>query len=344
MNKGKCIACRLLSVVLILSVMLYACPGAAEAEVPEAVVLNCEDDAGDYAFFDSDYCYTSGNARYTNMELHPGDNQIKLYRLDYTNPKHKKYIYAERTQTTGDCYFDITLTRSGITRNTGKIYSNILISADIRRTTPGDGAQIFYLTGGAKYGDDSCSAAVAVLDSDGVFTFADGSKYNSDMVNSAWYNYKIALNLAEHTADVYLDGTKIKSQLPLPRGMARLNKVRFSLDEGSVGDFYLDNFRIVGLIEPFVDGVETPTSIFPGETQVREYMADKVGFHAYGQLLCKNNVKTIINPAPIYDKDNEELYVDTATLSRAFDADISVSGSSVTARGKTARLANQPRT
>ena len=330
---------KIISSILAVSLVIPAGVVFAADSAPVSISLNCVDDAGDYAFFDSDYCYTSGNPQYTNMTSKVGNNMLRCYRLDYTNPKRKNYIYMERTNKTDPCYFDISLPRAGFTRNTGKIYSNVLINADIRYVVGGADVQLFKLSGGANGGSNSDLFTPAELKSDGTLCFSDGSRYDTGMIRGNWYNYKIFLNLASHTADIYFEGKKIKSGLPVPSGMARLNVLNFTMNTGAVGDFYLDNLRVVGLIKPYVDGVETPTSVFPEETQVRAYMSDKTGFHAYGNLLCKNNIKTVISPEVIYDRDNNELYVDTATLGYAFDTTVSVNGTNVTAKGKNGQLA-----
>ena len=334
---------RITAFILMMAIVLSAGVVQGATSDPVTIALNCVDDGGDYAFFDSDYCYTSGNPKYTNMSSNIKGNILECYRLDYTNPKRKNYIYMERTNKTDPCYFNISLSRSSFTRNTGKIYSNVLINADIRYVVGGADVALFKLTGGANGGDNSASFTPAELKSNGTLCFSDGGRYDTGMKSGQWYNYKIFLNLASHTADIYMEGKKIKSGLPVPTAMARLNVLNFTMNEGAVGDFYLDNLRVVGLIKPYVDGVETPTSVFPEDTQVREYMKDKIGFHAYGNLLCKDNIKSVITPQVIYDRADNELYVDTATLGYAFDTTVTVSDGTVTAKGKSGKLAKDIR-
>ncbi len=334
---------RIISTLALSMAVLVSTTFAAES-TPVTISLNCGDDAGDYAFFDSDYCYTSGNPKYTNMTSDMGDNMLRCYRLDYKNPKRKNYIYVERTNESDPCSFDISLPRASFTRNTEKIYSNVLINADIRRVVGGTDVQLFTLTGGAKTGDNSTTFTPAELKADGTLSFSDGSSYKTGMKKGNWYNYKIFLNLATHTADIYFEGEKIRSGLSVPKAMARLNVLNFTMNKGTIGDFYLDNLQVVGLIKPYVNGVETPTSIFPEEIQVRAYMADKVGFHAYGNLLCKNNIKSVISPQVIYDRADNELYVDTATLANAFDTTVTVNGKIVTANGTSGELTKEYKT
>ncbi len=320
----------------------HGCAAAAASEA-SIVSLDCSNDAGDYTYFDSSFCHTSGAARYNNFSSVPGNNYMELYRLDYKNPKHKNFIYAERTDKTSFCYFDVTLKRSSMTRYPNRTYDYILIESDVWTTVGGCDAQLFYLR---DLTDSSAAVTtcVAKLGADGAFTFADDTKSAVLVTERKKINLKIAVDLPNHTADIYVDGAKIKSNLALPQKMNRISAVRFRLMEGATGNMYLDNFRIKGMVNPYVNGTKTPTSIYPTDEKLVEFMRGKVGFHAYGGLMYKNGVKTKIEH--IYDKENGELYLLPETLQTAFGTGkVTVSGTgTVAVSGKTYAISGKVRT
>lgn len=331
---------KFISLFLAVAVVSSTCVRCVFAQAePTVVNPGWSNDAGDYTYFDSSFCHTSGAAKYNNFSKVTGNNYIELYRLDYKNPKHKNFIYAERTDTTSFCYFDVTLKRSGMTRYPNKTYENILIESDIYSTVSGCNAQLFYLRDTTK--SPVVTACAATLGADGAFTFFDGTKSQPIVKERKKTNLKIAVNLPKHSADIYADGIKIKSNLALPQNMNNINTVRFRLTEGATGNMYLDNFRIKGLVKPYVNGTETPTSIYPADDGIEEFMKGKVGFHAYGGLMYKNGEKTKIEH--IYDKEKREMYLLPETLRTAFGTGIiSVTGTNaVTMSGRAYTLSEK---
>lgn len=331
------------AVVLFASAAVPHGCAAAAANEPSIVSLDCSNDAGDYTYFDSSYCHTSGAARYNNFSSVSGNNYMELYRLDYKNPKHKNFIYAERTDKTSLCYFDVTLKRSSMTRYPDRTYDYILVESDVWTTVGGCEAQLFYLRD-LTSSMGAVTTCVAVLGADGAFTFSDGTRSAVLFQERKRINLKIAVDLPNHSADIYVDGMKIKSGLALPQTMNRIGAVRFRLMEGATGNMYLDNFRIKGMVNPYVNGKETPTSIYPTDEKLVEFMQGKVGFHAYGGLMYKNGAKTKIEY--IYDRENSEMYLLPDTLQAAFGiGKVSVTGSTaVSVSGRAYSISGEVRT
>ena len=298
---------RALSFMLIAVLIMQM--GVVTAFGSTTVTIGNTDDGGDYAFFDSNYCYTSGDAKYKYFTTDDGSgaNYIELYRLDYTNTRRQAFIYTEVQDTSANCGYEIQLLRENFTHNQMKLYNNILIEGDFMSSVFAASATMFTLSGinstestKASLTDKSVSTTVATLGTDGTFTFSDGSTYAAGIKAGQWFNYKIAVDLSADVADIYLDGTEIKSNLPL-NAMGRLNYVSFAMGSEGLGNMYADNLRVIGLVEPFENGVQTKTDIFPDTAAVESFLADKVAFHAYGELMYKNGTKTPVDT--VYDKD-----------------------------------------
>lgn len=339
----KNIFSKAVSLVMCVAVLCTVRMAPVSAALPETkVTLNVSNDAGDTCYFDSNYCYTSGNARYTNVDTFMGNNYIEYYRLDYTNPKRKAFMYAERTDTDTHCFFTVNLNRPGVTRYPNKIYNHILINADIMSTLPGCDAQMFLIrTTADSSGKEIC---LSTLGADGRFTYSDGTTSDVLVKRGQWANYKVAINLEKHTADIYFDGAKIKANLPVPAEFTQIKQVRFRLMEGAIGNMYLDNFQITGLIKPFVDGVETPTDIYPDEDVIKNFLKGKVAFHGYSGLVYKDGIKRKMAYEPIFDTDPMELFVSSDEIKSAFGiSDLSAgTDGTVTADGNSKKLSISP--
>lgn len=308
---------KITAIILCTSMLAGLCSfNASAAGVATKVALNVNNDAGDSCYFDSNYCYTSANAQYKNLTTEMGNNYIEYYRLDYTNPRRKGFMYLERLDQDTNCFFTITLNRSTVTRNTTKIYNNILINADIMTTLPGPDAQMFLIRRGTSSSDPEM--CLATMGADGCFTFSDGTKSEAVVKKGVWANYKVAINLSTHKADIYFDGIKIKSGLSVSSDFTEIKQVRFSLMPGAIGNMYLDNMQVTGLIEPFVDGVETPTDIYPGEDEIKNFLKGKVAFHGYSGLVYKDGVKRHLSHRPVFDTNAQELYVSEDEIKTAF--------------------------
>ena len=315
------------------------------------VTIGNSDDAGDYAFFDSNYCHTSGaDKKYNNFTKDDGSgaNYIELYRLDYTNTRRQAFIYTEMMDTSANCGYEIWLERNYITNNRFKLYNYILIDGDFMTSVQESSATMFTLSGtngsvttDSNLKEKGVSLTVATLGKNGTFTFSDGSTYAAGIKPGQWFNYKIAVDLSKDTADIYVDGTKVKSALALS-AMTRINFVKFALGKEGKGNMYADNLRIIGLDKAFVNGVETKTSIFPDTNAVESFLSGKVAFHGYGELMYKNGTKTPIDT--VYDEAGKELYVPVSVINTAFDVSVSVNADGTYSGTKSGTLSVKPKT
>ena len=276
-------------------------------ETPTVVDLACTNEAGDYTYFDNHFCITGVTPGYkNNFETYPKDNYIKLHRIDYDNPKRRDYIYMEKV-TDNDCYINVNCKkRLGYTGDINKRYRYFIIQGDFYTTQPEIDCQMFLLRDSTTNAEKQYNHVSSQLMSDGSIKL--GSKiYDGYKVRRCeWFNYKLAVNLETHKADIYINDVFVQSQ-SISADFKNLDMVRFSI-YGGKGDMYIDNFSVVGLVKPYENGVDTMTDVFPdNDESIKSFLDGKVGMHCYGGLMYKNGAKTKMSPKPLYDKDREIL-------------------------------------
>ena len=295
----------------------------------EYISLGTTNDAGDYSYFNNHYCYTSTEPKYNNFTAIPKNNYIECYRLDYTNPKRKDYIYLEKTDPDTDCYFDISLNKLSYTKYTQKYYNHILVQGDFKVGMLGALTQLFLFRDSS--GTSQVNFSSAYLMENGSLKLNNGTIISDVAKPNVWFNLKVAVNLIDSSCEIYLNDTKTAT-MKIPSTMKRINMVRLSLMTGT-GNIYADNFSVTGLEVPYENGIETLSDVFPDNPQIKDFMQGKIGFHGYGKLMYKNGEKSAIAPEPVYDKDKQELYIGTDTLNKAFDLSLTESPSAISGNG-----------
>lgn len=334
-------------------VSVFAVGEEAQAVVTSAgteyVSIGTTNEAGDYCYFNNHYCYTSTNPNYNNFNAVPKTNYIECYRLDYTNPKRKDYIYLEKTDADTDCYFDISCNRLSYVKYAKRYYDYFLIQGDLKVGVPGANVQMFLLRD--KSTGTNVDHVSAILRGDGSIKLSNGTVIEGVGKVNTWFNYKVAINLVTRKYDIYINDICVGSD-NIKDTFTTLNMVRMNLLTGT-GSMYADNFSVTGLEKPFENGVEVKSDVFPDNPEIEEFMQGKVGLHGYGKLMYKDGVKTVINPEPVYDADAQELYVSADTLNEIFGLNLTetaaglsgdnvsvASDGSVTYKGKAYSLSN----
>lgn len=288
-------------------------------EIYREDVINQQDFNGDVTFFDNRFCYTSGNPRYSRFDSVPKTNEIITTRLiDYQSPDRTDYIYMKRNDNTADCYFQVQMTMPSFAHAPNFKHKYLKMEGDFKADTLQD---INFLIRDSVTLGKSLDTNFNVRYDGSV---SGGGVKVSDVVKPGeWFHLLWAMNLDTLKYDVYVDGEKILSDIALNADMKQFNMLRVNLNYSSVvGDLYVDNFNVTGLIKPIIDGVETKTPVIPTDENVINFLSDKIGMHAYGNTLHKNGVKTEFETKGIYDKETEQYYVTADTINKAFDLNL----------------------
>lgn len=315
---------------------------AAAEQSPTVVELNCSNDAGDSSYFDNNYCYALVESKYkVNFNAVENSNHIELYRLDHMNPKHKNYIYLEKT-TDEECYIEVsTKNRMSYTHNANKRYDYYLIEADMRSSVLGAAADMFLIRDSSTTSGKNIDYVTSAVDGSGNITDSKGSNIGK-IIRGEWFNYKFAIDFPNKKADIYIDDVLVKTVTLTEFNY--LDKVIFRLRSGEgTGNMFIDDFSVLGLVEPFKNGIDTMTDVFSDPPEVEQFLEGKVAFHGYGGIYYKNGERTHLDNFS-YDKDTVSMYVTADDLEAAFDlkSDITVTDDGVTYGGKAYTLGKKP--
>ena len=305
-----------------------------DKSIKEAVFINDRVDViaqkdfnGDVTFFDNRFCHTSGAPRYYRFTAAPKSNEIMTTRLiDYKSPTRTNYIYMKRKGNADDCFFDIALTMPAIAHADDYKYKYLKMEGDFKSDKLQD---IIFTVRDSKSSTSSVDTSISINSSGSIS--GGGGTVNNAVTKGKWFHLLWALNLETKSFDVYLDGKKILADKKMNANMGQFNLLRVNLNYSqSIGDLYVDNFNVTGLVKPIVDGVETKTAVIPTDENIIEFLSDKVGMHAYGNLLHKDGVKTELKEKGIFDKKTEQYYVTADVLNQAFNLSLTDEGDSVT--------------
>ena len=287
-------------------------------------IIGQEDYAGDMTYFDNRYCYTSGNPHYKKVNLQPKTNKIVTTRLiDYQSPTRTDYMYFDRTDPAQDCYFDINIANDG---GDPRVFKYFKMEGDVKITKFGASVQFPMLR---KTKDGTVSKYPGYINGDGSMSFTGGQRANGIFRKGEWTHILAFFDLERSVADYYANGKQIAKDVPLGSDLTEVNLVRVSLVQGEPNDLYLDNFDFTGIEKPIVNGVETPTAVFPEPDAVKEFLEDKIAMHAYGNIISKNGDKFEMAEKGIYDKYAEQYYVTADTLNKAFDMALTENGDEI---------------
>lgn len=290
--------------------------------------LGVENATGDLTFFDSRYCDVGNTSTYKNFSYSAKTNEIVLRRLETSKKVDREnYIYMNRTDINADCFIDVSTNVSGYSKNPDMKYSYFKFEGDFKCDKIGARVQFPLIRDSFTTGT-AINQAIGLLTEDGSLQTAAGT-VKGVAKKGEWFHLMYTFNLKTHMADVYVNGEKAISNVPISEDIKQINLMRISLAAGGMGDLYIDNFSVTGLIEPIVDGVETKTSIVTSEEEVKEYLADKIAMHAYGNILAKDGEKAPMTKNGIYDKKTQQFYVPSEVLAKAFDMELACDGNAI---------------
>ncbi len=326
-------------------------------------VVNQDDAAGDFMFFDNRICkiYATGPVYHGNVTFAPKTNSITKKRLEnYQSIDRENYIYFERT-TNDDCFMDI-YTRDSRWWDRRRSFVYYKIEGDFRINKFGANIVLPMLreldeSNAAKYTDNTC-----VIRPDGSLQFTDGTATAGVFKSGETVHLMFFIDMANHKLDVYKrneetqEMVKIAAGKPINSNMTKLDMISVRMNQGAPNDLWLDNFEFVGITEPIVDGVDTMTSLYPEPDGVEDFLKNKSAVHAYGNIYYKDGQKKQMTEKGIYDEDAEQYYVPASTLKDVFGLEISEENGSITGtanisadgkvtyNGKTVTLDPKPKT
>lgn len=308
-------------------------PPAAPLNPKTEEYFEYDDDAGDFLFFDTRNCNTAGStpAKYAYFSAYPKTNRIELPRLDYKNKNREDYIFMEKT-TEDDCYFDLTLNKNYRYR-ANKTYDYFLIGGMVKTVNLKSPVQLVMLRDKTS-GSGNYDTTIAAVQPGGALKLVDGTVLNGVFPNDEWVEYKAFVNLSSHTADVYINGEKVGKELPINEKLSVLNIMRVSINNtGEGGGLYLKDFSLIGLREPYVDGVDTMTSIFPEDDTIIAYLQDKTVLHAKAQTFFANGRKQTAK-GKVTERDGE-VYVTSDVLEAMYGKTVCETAYAVEEQGRT---------
>lgn len=285
--------------------------------------LNKDTDLGDYTYFDSTICNPSTGV-YDHFYAYPRSNTIECHAYDYKNqdPDRAEYIYMKKT-TSEDVYFDCMMYKWG-QYNSKKVPQYFLIDGSFKVDKLGAPTSLVYLRDRFTNSYNVNVTTASIL-ADGSLRLYNGTIIGNVVTEGEWFNYRVAVNLVSGKMDYYINNMQVLSDVSIPQNFKRIDQVRMSIDNGiGEGDLYIDDFTITGLAKPYIDGVDTKTSVFPKEIEEREFFDGKVAFHGYGKLMWSNNEKSKIETESVYDEQEQELYVDSSVLNEAFSLGLTI--------------------
>ena len=326
---------QVISVLIITLIIasIFILPAFAEAGRTK---INQQDFYGDITFFDNRYCYIAQTPAYRRFSSYPKDGGIiRTTRLEnYQSADRTDYIYMERTKAENDCYFEVNVQKIPDIANTPSInssnpfgYKYLKVEGDFKSTTL---QNIQFLVRGSETATSGNLDSSIVIASDGK-VWAGSASSITDIAAKKEFHLLWFINLADGTSDIYINNAKVLENIPLGKNIKWFRMVRVSLPSSSIlGNLYVDNFNVSGLINPIVDGVENKTAVIPTDENIIDFMSDKVGMHTYGNTLYKDGTKSLLENEGIYDEDTEQYYVTVDVLNKAFDINLQDSGGTIT--------------
>ena len=290
-------------------------------------VIGQSDFTGDVTFFDNRYCYTSGAPRYLRTTIDPKSNEIVAHRLlNYQSPDREDYIYMRRKKNVDNCYIGVDLTINGVTHPGDFKHRYLKVEGDFKSDKL---QQVQFVVIDHKSTASHLTALFNILDTGAIE--AGGKTTPTSIKKGEWFHLLWALNLDTKKFDIYINDEKVVSDIDINKDFEQFNIFRIFLSQvPKTGDLYIDNFDVTGLIKPIVDGVETKTTVLPDTESVEEFLADKIGMHAYGNIIHKDGVKSELATKGIFDYRTQEYYAPYDTLNKAFDLNLSDNGGEIT--------------
>lgn len=297
---------------------LLAAKGLRSFNTEEIDYIDIDDYVGSYEYWNMYYMNTSEN-RFQNVNLYPKDNTIECPRFDFKNKYHENWLKLTKT-TSSDCYFDIVMReRHFRLGNANQAYKYFVFEGDFM-TEMGVPDANFLMLRDAVTGSKNIDCPAVVINGANLL-LSDGTTIENVVKPGQWFNYKLAINLVDHTISVYINGEERVKDSPMvcndtSKDINFLSLARLSLVTGDFSaDLKMENCKFTAYEKPYMHGEDPKTSIYYDDAPVAEYMQDKIAVHAYAKILMVNNEKYDISDKMSYDEAADEIYVEAEVLS-----------------------------
>lgn len=281
-----------------------------------------------FTFFDSNFINTAGK-RYvdTSLSSKGEGNSVTAQKLDYQNVNKGNLIIFHKEA--DDSTYNEAIMNMGTTMRSDLYpetyyYRHYSIEGDFK-VTPGIVGHLLF------FRDTSVSPAAE----SSVMTYSGGNiNYSgkgtvATVETDTWNHIEMYIDLDNHLINVFLNGKLIVSDFSFSETISNISVVRLSVYRGS-GDLTIKDWRFKGLKEPMkkevINGAVTPVvsrpSQFPDDSAVREYLSDKIVFHADGNIIYKDGAKISSVKKMKYDNQNGEVFVSAEDFKTALGVDI----------------------
>ncbi|MBQ7901522.1 MAG: heparinase II/III family protein [Clostridia bacterium] len=300
--------------------------------------VDITDDLGDFSFFKSNYI-THRYVAYPNTTFVDNKNEVICEKFDYTNAEKGDRIIFKKINDS-DCYMNITA-KIFTTYRSSKVYKYYKLSGDFMCDFDGEGsANIFFLRDNITTGSNIDVYAVRV-NADGSLTLYNGTTVSGAATKGKWFNVTMYLNLADHTATMFVDGKKVLDNAKLNQEMENLALTRVQMRSGAyTGEMQCRNMEFTGLDKPY-NGEEIWTSMFSEDTAIEDYLADKITFHYHAENMWYNGAKAPLTAKPVYE--DGEMYVSAQDFNTAYGVTALFNGAKAALGDKEVALEKAPK-
>lgn len=277
--------------------------------------LGVVDDTGDYMYFSSNYInINTMTYNYTSYDVKAEYNSVE-YAMATKDKVRDKYIKLHKGGDLG-CLMDVRLNKR-YTMSSEKVENYYLVSVRAKVDNLTAPVQFFMMRDTTSTSSQQ-DVTIGTILANGDLQLCDGTVIKNVAINGKWFGCKYAIDMINHSIDVYINDTLIKENIPFTKTFNKIYMFRCRImDTGGMGDLYLEDYEITGLEVPYKNGVEIMTSIFADDTPIAKYLEDKVGVQAYREVLYANGKKTFWNNKMFYE--NGDVFVPVEALKIAFE-------------------------
>lgn len=240
----------------------------------------------------------------------------KRNKIEFAEEQDGGYLRLTK-ETTDDVFVDMTI---------GQTAKRVIVESDIRfkKNMP---ETIFYLR------DSTTSTQVNItpvtLKDD--YINVQGSK--KQLRKNVWYKISIAMNIAQHTYDVYIDGEAFVKGKGITTDFSTISIWRLYIGGNVMGSLDIDNLAVYGGSEPRnVDDAVVISKSRYSDTAAVGLLRGKKAIQLYGSTAFLNGTKQKTNKSVIIKNDIG--LVDKDTFESFFGEKVSVSENSISIGSK----------
>ncbi len=146
---------------------------------------------------------------------------------------------------------------------------------------------------------------------------------------NVWYKISVALDIANHTYDVYVDGERIAQDKTFSEDFVSISVWRMYVGSTSLGSVDIDNLALYGGTEPRDISQDTVTAVSRfSDTAALNFLRGKRAIQLYGSTAFLDGAKVKLEKETV--KRNDEMLVDQSTFEKFFDESVGLSGEAIT--------------